>query len=275
MQVERLGGLLDAADEAAPLGLLCARRERGNVEPERVQRLAEIVTCRCEKLAFRAIGAFGGTTRFMRCTGALAEFRDQVDIFVAHRERLRQHVVQAMPESDDEHEHDGHHERGEQMHRIGDQRDAHYQWNQRRQNKTVERRPIHGREIETAERDAEHADNQQRIVRRRRRVRDPAGDTPQNAGQRRSDGPVAAPAKRGGGAGTDTPPCPCERTAPTLIERNQHEPADHRAGGDVIPHHDAQDDGAETHRNRRQMPARIKCGDLVGARTSDQRWSHG
>ena len=186
-----------------------------------MQRLAQVMACRGEKLAFRAIGGFGGTARLLRCAAALAKLSDQVDVFVAHRERLRQHVVEAMSESNNEYEHDGHHECGEQVHRIADQRDTHDQWNQRRQNETVERRPIYRGEIETAERNAEHADDQQRLVRRRRRIRDPSRDTPQNAGQRRSDGPIAAPAKRGGGPGMHATPRPRERPTPTLIERNQ------------------------------------------------------
>ncbi len=46
------------------------------------------------------------------------EFVDQVDVLVAHGERVREHVVQLVAEAKHEYEHDQKHERGEQMHLV-------------------------------------------------------------------------------------------------------------------------------------------------------------
>ena len=59
------------------------------------------------------------------------EFADQVDVFVADRERARQHVVEVVPEAENEGEHHRHHERGVEVHRVAFQRDAHDQRHQR------------------------------------------------------------------------------------------------------------------------------------------------
>jgi len=258
LEVERLRRGLHAADEPAPFAVARTSRERSDVESQRVERLPQVVARRGEQLTLRAIGAFGSASCVVRRTGALAELGDQVDVLVAHGERLRQHVVQSMSEADDERQYNGHHEGREQMHRIADERDAHDQRHERRQHETIKCRSIDRGEIEPAHHHAEHADDQQRFVRRRSRIREPTREPPESARECRAERPIPSPSTRRNDSGTRAPPRSRESAPPALIGGDQCEPADHGTAGDVIPHDAAQDERTKTHRQRCQVPARIE-----------------
>ena len=137
--------------------------------------------------------------RAARCDRA--ELADQVEVLVAHGERACQHVVELMPEAEHEREHDAHDRRDEAVHRVAFQRDADDQRHQRRQHEAVERRLVDGGQVEPAEHHAEQAHDQQRLVRRRRGKHHDPGGAPQRAGERRSERPIAAPARSGCGPG--------------------------------------------------------------------------
>ena len=169
LQLQRIRGGFHVIDERSPLGTAGARRQRRDVEPERVQRLAQVVACSGEQLAFRPVGGFCGCAGVDRAARPVLELADQVDVFVADDERARQDVVQPVTEAEDERKHDAHHPGDEQMHGVADDRDPHDQRHERGKHETVERRLVDGGEIEAAERYAEQADDQQRLVRRRGR----------------------------------------------------------------------------------------------------------
>ena len=129
---ERGHGALHAADQRSPFGFGCARGQRRDVEPDRVQRLPQVVARRGQELALGAIGGLGGGTRVM-CGARLAlELLDEVDVLVTHCQRSGQHVIQLMPEGENEAQHDRHHERRVQVNLVAFQRDAHDKRNQRR-----------------------------------------------------------------------------------------------------------------------------------------------
>ena len=86
---------LDARDQRLHLGVARPGGERRGEQSHRVQRLAQVVARGGEKLALRAIRGLGGGARVERRPRLRLELADQVDVLVAHRERLRQHVVDA------------------------------------------------------------------------------------------------------------------------------------------------------------------------------------
>ena len=110
LQIERFRRCLHAADERAPIG----SRAPVPQAPRRTVRVREAVGAN-RGSPLRATGSWrdwpasAATVRLLRRARALAKFADQVDVFVPHRERLRQHVVQPVPEAEDECQHDRHH----------------------------------------------------------------------------------------------------------------------------------------------------------------------
>ena len=87
-------------------GLARLRRQRRGEEAHRVQRLAQVVARRGEELALRAIRGLRGGARSFRGARLRGEQLDQVDVLVADRERVREHVVELPAERKHEHEHD-------------------------------------------------------------------------------------------------------------------------------------------------------------------------
>ena len=122
--LQRLQRRMDARDQRPDLGIARLCGEGRGEEAHRVQRLAEIVARGGEELALRPVGGFRGGARRERGVGLRLELADQVDVLVAHRQRLRQHVVQLVPERQHEHEHDAQHQRGEQVRLVALGRDA-------------------------------------------------------------------------------------------------------------------------------------------------------
>ncbi len=150
LRLERIDGVLDVADQRPPGNVTRARRKGRRVQPERVQRLPQVVACRREQLALGAIGRLGRSARFVRGACLARKPRDEVGVFIADGERARQNVVQVVPEGEHESQDDGHHQRRERMHRIGDQRFAQDQRNQCGNDKAIERWLVDGGEIEAA-----------------------------------------------------------------------------------------------------------------------------
>ena len=251
---ERLDRSVDACRERLHLGVARLRRKGGGEETHGMQRLAQVVARGGEELALRAIGGFSGGARGLGLALAGGETLDQVDVLVADRERLRQHVVQLAAERQDEYEDDEQHEGGEDVDLSALERDARDQRDERGQREPVERRLVDRGQVEAAQDDAEDAHDQERLMRRRRREHGDGGDAPQRAGDRRARGPVATPARRlrhAGAratirAGEDAPPC--------LVRENCGEPERHHRRVLAIPQHEAEDCGAERHRRRGAMP---------------------
>ena len=151
LRLQRVDGALDIADQRSPWRVARARREYRRIQPQRMQRLPQVVACGRKQLALGAIRGLGGSARFVRRARLALEPIDQVDVFVTDGQRPRQHVVEVMPERQNESEHDAHDQRGERMDVIGDQRLAQDQRHQCRDHEPVERRLVHGREIEAAQ----------------------------------------------------------------------------------------------------------------------------
>ena len=86
-------------------------RERRDEQAERVQRLAKVVARGGEELALAAVRGFGRRARVDGGARARLELGDQVDVSIAHRERVGQHVVQPVAEREHEAQHDRHHQR--------------------------------------------------------------------------------------------------------------------------------------------------------------------
>ena len=115
---ERVDGGVDARHQRLQFRLARLRGQRRGEEAHRVQRLAQIVARGGEELALRAVRGLG-----RRCASSAAlrlrlQLADQVDVFVAHRERMRQHVVEVVPEAEHEREHHAHHDRRERRARC-------------------------------------------------------------------------------------------------------------------------------------------------------------
>ncbi len=271
LDLERVRRRFDMRDERTPLGIPRPRGERCDVQAERVQRLAQVVARGGQQLALRAIRGFRRRARIERASRAILQLADQVDVLVANRERAREHVVQPMAETDDEREHDAHHAGDEPVDLVADACDAHDQRHERRQHESVERRLVDGREVEAAERRAEQAHDQQRLVRRRCGKHRDGGAAPQRTGDGGTRGPIAAPARRRSVTRAHALERAHQCRPPQLVERDQCTPRDHRRCGDFAPHRDAEDDCAEPHRDGCQMTTRVERGDLVGARSRDQR----
>ena len=156
-------------DERPPFRLARAGGQRRDIQAQRVQRLAQIVACRGKQLALGAIRRFRCGTRFECGAGALLQFTNQVYVLVPDDERARQYVVQPVTEPDNEQQHDAHHAGDEEMDLVADQRDAHDQRHEGGQHEAIERWLVHCRQVQSAERGAEQADDQQCLVRRRLR----------------------------------------------------------------------------------------------------------
>jgi hypothetical protein len=107
-----------ARDQRPKLVVAHALRERGDEQPERVQRLAQVVARGGEQLALAAVRGLGGGPRLDRGARARLELGDEVGVAVARGERVGQHVVEPVPEREHEAQHDGHHDRGVQVHRA-------------------------------------------------------------------------------------------------------------------------------------------------------------
>jgi hypothetical protein len=237
-----------------------------------VQRLPQVVARGGEELALRSIGAFGRRPRVDGSPRAGLQFVDQVDVLVAHCERARQHVVQTVTEADDECQHDAHHAGNEHVDRIADERHAHDQRHECGQHEAVERRLERRRQIEPAERGAEQAHDQQRLIRGRLRKHHDRRGAPERAGDRRADGPISAPPRGGCRARPDARKGAHQRRSPRLVQRDQRAPRRHPRRRHLRPHRGAQDQRAERHRQRRQVAVRVERRDLIRARTRDERW---
>jgi hypothetical protein len=86
LRLESKDGVLDIADQRLPRGFARPCREGCRIEAKSVQRLPQVVACRCEQLALGAVGRFRGGTRFL-CGARLAfESVDEIDVFVANCE---------------------------------------------------------------------------------------------------------------------------------------------------------------------------------------------
>src|SRR6185437_14530465 len=73
LDLQRAGRRLDVCDERAPLGVAGASGERRNVQPERVQRLAQIVAGGGKQLALRAVRRFRRGSRIERASRLVLE----------------------------------------------------------------------------------------------------------------------------------------------------------------------------------------------------------
>ncbi len=271
LRLERRGGALDAGNQRREFRRAPARRQRRREQRQRMQRLAQVVARRSEQLALRAVGRFRRCTRALRRARLVLGLRDQVHVRVADRERVRQHVVQVMAERDNEQQHDEHHDRRVQVHGTAFECDAHDQRQQRRQHEAVERRLVHGGEVEPAEHHAEQAHDQQRLVRwRRRREQHHRRHAPQRTRQRGAERPVAAPAWRRVATRLQALPCARERCAPRLVHEHQREPDCHRQPRHLVPERAPQDQRAEHHGQRRLVPALVEHRHFVGAGARDQ-----
>ena len=75
----------------ATSGCHCAPRarvdKRRDVQPERVQRLSQIMACCGQELALAAVRGFGRGARLVRRARLSLELLDEVEVLVAHRER--------------------------------------------------------------------------------------------------------------------------------------------------------------------------------------------
>ena len=132
-----------------------------------------------------------------------------------------------MPECEDEAEHDRHHQRRVQVDLVALERDARDERHERGQREAVERRPIDGREVQSAQHDAEDADDEQRLVRRRCRIHRERRASPQRARERGSERPVASPASRRADPRLLARPCAGEEAAPRLVRDDQRHPGRH------------------------------------------------
>ena len=224
LRIEGVECLLDAADDGVRPGLDGACRECGDEQAHGVQRLAQIVACRGEKLRLRAVRRFGRATRLHRRAGLGAQLRDEVGVLVPDGQRLREQVVDAMAEGEHEREHDRHHRRGVEVDGIAFPRHAGDQRHQRGEHEAIERRAPHGGQVEPAERDAEQADDQECLVGLRRREHDDRRQSPQGAAECRAERPVAAPAQDRVGPGLALLPRFREAPPPHLVDRDQREP---------------------------------------------------
>ena len=211
---ERLDRGADARHEGPHVGIARLGGERRREESHGVQRLTQVVARRREEPALRAIRRFGGGARSERRLGLRLELGNQIEVFVAHGERLRQHVVHLASERDDEAEHDDEHERREQVRPVAFERDANDQRHEDREDEAVERRPVDGGEAQSAEDHAELADDEERLIRSGRGEHRDRGGAPQCAGDRRADRPIRPPAPRIGDLGPRSPVGPCEHPAP-------------------------------------------------------------
>ncbi len=172
-QVEQLGEQFlegfdrraNARDQRSHLGIAHPGRERGGKESHRMQRLAQVMARRGEKLALGPAGRLGGGARGERGLRLCLEFADEVDVFIAHRQRLGQHAVHLAAERQHEHQHDAEHARREQMHLVAFDGNPRDQRHERGEHEAVERRLVDGGEVEPAEDHAELADDEQRLVR--------------------------------------------------------------------------------------------------------------
>ena len=149
--LERLHRRADARDQRRNARVAHLGRERRGEQAHRVQRLAQVVARGGEELALGEARRLGGGARRERRLGLRLELADEVDVFVAHCERLRQHVVDLAAERQHEGQHDAEHAGGEQMHLVAFDRDARDQRHERREHEAVERRPVDGGEVEAAE----------------------------------------------------------------------------------------------------------------------------
>ena len=176
--LERLHRRADARDQRRDAGVAHSCRERGGEKPHRVQRLAQIVARSGEKLALGEARGLGGGARRERRLGLRLELADQVHVFVAHRERLGQHVVDLASERQNENEHDAQHAGGEEMHLIALDRHARDQRHENGQHEAIERRLVHGGAGQAAQDHAELADDEQRLVGRQRGKHRDRGESP-------------------------------------------------------------------------------------------------
>ena len=255
----------DVGDQRRELAVVRAPSQRRHEQPERVERLAQVVASGGEELALAAIGFLGRRTRVQRRARAHPELRDQVGIAVARRERVGEDVVQPMPEREHEREHHGHHQRRVQVHRTALGAHAQDQRNQRGKHESVERRLVDGRQVETAQHDAEQADDRQRLARGGPGKHRDGGDAPQRSRRRRADRPVASPAPHGRRTRMCATPRAHQHSPPTLVGDDQRDPRAHQRGRRLVPHRRAEQRAAEQHRRRRSRPARVEGRDLVRA----------
>ena len=232
---ERLDGSANARHEGPHVGVPRLGGECRCEESHGVQRLAQVVARRREEPALRATRRLGGRARSERCLGLCLELGDQVEVVVAHGERLRQHIVHLAPERDDEAENDDEHERREEMRSIAFERDANDQRHEHSEDEAVERRPVHGGEAQSAEDHAELADDEECLIRSGRREHRDRGGAPQCAGDSRADRPIRAPAPRIGDFGPRSPVGPCEDPAPYLVGEDRGEPYGHRPAALLLP----------------------------------------
>lgn len=83
-----------AGDQRRQLAVARAPGQRRDEQPERVERLAQVVTRRGEELALAPIGVLGRRTGVQCGARARLELADQVGVAVARRQRIGEHVVQ-------------------------------------------------------------------------------------------------------------------------------------------------------------------------------------
>ena len=102
-----------------------------------MQRLSQIVARRRKKLRLSAIGRLGSGTRVVGCCGLRLQLADQVQLFVADSERLRQEIVQVVTESEDKDEDDHQHPGDGDVHLIAVHSDTNDERNESGQHETV------------------------------------------------------------------------------------------------------------------------------------------
>ena len=74
-----------------------------------MQRLAQIVACRRQKLRLAATGRLRRRAGAVGCGSLRLKLADKVDILVAHREGLRHQVIEVVAEPQNEREYDRQH----------------------------------------------------------------------------------------------------------------------------------------------------------------------
>lgn len=230
LRLERGQAPLDAAHQRSPRDVGRARRERGDIQAERVQRLPQVVARRCEELALAAVGALGGVLRLVRGARFRLQLLDEVEVLVAHRERPCEDGIELVTEGQDEAQHHRHHEGYVAVDLVAFHSHAHDERQQRRQDEAIERRPIHRGEVEAAQHHAEEAHDEQRLVRLRGGEEHDGCESPQPAAERGTDGPVAAPSPLRMQAGTRASPCAREQAPPCLVQHDEPDPARHPDG---------------------------------------------
>ena len=184
--------------------------KRGGEKSHRVQRLTQVVARRGKELALREARGLGDGARRERRLGLRLELADEVHVFVAHHERLGDDAVDLASEGKDENQHDAQHAGSEQMHLVALDRHPRDQRHEDRQHKAIERRLVHSGAGQAAEDHAELADDEQRLVGRRRGKHRDGGNAPERARERCAHHPERAPAcsiadRRIGARGTRAP----------------------------------------------------------------------